>query len=92
MKIICMVIDHVIHINYLLLKHKTFYNQLVKKIYDYCKEYALDGSIETFSDPKELESNLIHFFSYAKCSDKEEYSVNSVLSAIAAFQPLKGIN
>ncbi|RIB21638.1 hypothetical protein C2G38_2175998 [Gigaspora rosea] len=57
------------------------------------------GNIETISDPKELESNLIHFFSYAKRSDKEEYSVNSVLSAIAAFQryitensPLKGIN
>ncbi|KAF0490026.1 zinc finger mym-type protein 2-like [Gigaspora margarita] len=49
-------------------------------------EYTLDSNIETILVPKELESNLIYFFSYTKRSNKEEYSVNSVLLAIAAFQ------
>ncbi|CAG8708706.1 6420_t:CDS:2, partial [Cetraspora pellucida] len=71
----------------------------LKKFNDHCKEYVLDSNINVISDQKQLESNLVHFFFYAKCADKEEYSVNSVLSAIAAFQryiteksPLKGIN
>ncbi|RIB09729.1 hypothetical protein C2G38_2208051, partial [Gigaspora rosea] len=34
----------------------------LKKFNDHCKEYTLASNIETISDPKELESNLIHFF------------------------------
>ncbi|CAG8798768.1 12619_t:CDS:2, partial [Dentiscutata erythropus] len=54
----------------------------LKKFNDHCKEYTLDGSIETILNPKDLESNLIHFFSYAKRSDKEEYSQFSTLNTL----------
>ncbi|CAG8816717.1 8514_t:CDS:2, partial [Cetraspora pellucida] len=59
---------------------------LLKKFNDHCKEYVLDSNINVISDQKQLDSNLVRFFSYAKCADKEEYSVNSVLSAIVTFQ------
>ncbi|CAG8620048.1 3138_t:CDS:2 [Cetraspora pellucida] len=78
-------------------KHST--TNWLKKFNDHCKEYVLNSNIDIISDQKQLESNLVHFFSYAKCANKEEYSMNSVLLAIAAFQhyiteksPLKGIN
>ncbi|CAG8835521.1 21668_t:CDS:1, partial [Cetraspora pellucida] len=70
----------------------------MKKFAEHCEEYHLNGTIETISDVQQLETNLVHFFSYTTRSDKEEYSVNSILSALAAFQryiteksPLKGI-
>ncbi|CAG8728973.1 17285_t:CDS:2, partial [Acaulospora morrowiae] len=58
----------------------------IKKFAEHCEEYNLNGTIETISDASKLESNLIHFFSYTKRNDKEEYSVNSILSTLAALQ------